>query len=357
MASTFGKVFSITSWGESHGPAVGVVLDGCPAGLELSEADIQGDLDKRRVGQSAVTSPRNESDKVQILSGVFNGLTMGTPISMLVWNQDADSSKYEDIKDLFRPGHADYSYLAKYGVRDHRGGGRSSARETVGRVAAGAVARKFLAHEGVKVVGYTAELAGLVAQQIDFEEINRNIVRCPDPAIAPQMVAAVMQAKEDNDSLGGIAELLAIGVPPGLGEPVFDKLDAEIARAMVSIGAVKGIEFGAGFEMARMRGSQSNDPFVNKGGQVGTLENKAGGILGGISTGENIVVRLAVKPTSSIAREQDTINTKGEAAKIEVKGRHDPTIIVRLVPVAEAMLCLVLADHLLRQRLARVSFE
>lgn len=357
MASTFGKVFSITSWGESHGPAVGVVLDGCPAGLELTEADIQADLDRRRVGQSAVTSPRNETDKVQILSGVFNGLTMGTPISMLVWNQDADSSKYEEIKDLFRPGHADYSYLAKYGVRDHRGGGRSSARETVGRVAAGAVARKLLAREGVKIVGYTAELAGIIARQIDYDEINRNIVRCPDPAVAPQMVAAVMQAKEDNDSLGGIAEIRATGVPVGLGEPVFDKLDAEIARAMLSIGAVKGIEFGAGFEMARMRGSQSNDPFVNKEGKIGTAENKAGGILGGISTGEDIVVRLAVKPTSSIAREQTTVNTKGEEATISVKGRHDPTIIVRLVPVAEAMLCLVLADHLLRQRLARVSFD
>ncbi len=357
MGSSFGKVFSITSWGESHGPAVGVVLDGCPAGLELSEADIQADLDRRRVGQSAVTSPRNETDKVQILSGVFNGLTMGTPISMLVWNQDADSSKYEDIKDLFRPGHADYSYLAKYGVRDHRGGGRSSARETVGRVAAGAVARKLLAREGIKIVGYTAELAGLVAQQIDFDEINRNIVRCPDPQVAPQMVEAVMAAKEANDSLGGIAEILAIGVPPGLGEPVFDKLDAEIARAMLSIGAVKGIEFGAGFAMARMRGSESNDPFVNRDGKIGTTENKAGGILGGISTGEDISVRLAVKPTSSIAREQNTVNTAGEETTIAVRGRHDPTIIVRLVPVAEAMLCLVLADHLLRQRLARVSFD
>ena len=357
MASTFGKVFSITSWGESHGPAVGVVLDGCPAGLELSEADVQADLDRRRVGQSAVTSPRNEGDKVQILSGVFNGLTMGTPISMLVWNQDADSSKYEDIKDLFRPGHADFSYLSKYGVRDHRGGGRSSARETVGRVAAGAVARKLLAREGIKIVGYTAELAGLTAKKIDFEEINRNIVRCPDPEIAPLMVDAVMKAKEENDSLGGIAEILAIGVPPGLGEPVFDKLDAEIAKAMLSIGATKGIEFGRGFDMARMRGSQSNDPFVKVEGQIRTTENKAGGILGGISTGEDIVVRLAVKPTSSIAREQSTVNTKGETAKIEVKGRHDPTIIVRLVPVAEAMMALVLADHLLRQRLARVSFD
>jgi chorismate synthase len=357
MASTFGKVFSITTWGESHGPAVGVVLDGCPAGLELSEADIQGDLDRRRVGQSAVTSPRNESDKVQILSGVFNGLTMGTPISMLVWNQDADSSKYEDIKDLFRPGHADYSYLAKYGVRDHRGGGRSSARETIGRVAAGAVARKLLAREGVKIVGYTAELAGIVAKKIDFDEIERNIVRCPDPEAAPQMVEAVMQAKKERDSLGGIAEILAEGVPPGLGEPVFDKLDADIAKAMLSIGATKGIEFGRGFDMARMRGSESNDPFINVEGQIRTSENKAGGILGGISTGEDILVRLAVKPTSSISREQTTVNTKGEEAKIEVRGRHDPTIVVRLVPVAEAMMALVLADHLLRQRLSRVTFQ
>jgi len=356
MASTFGKVFAITTWGESHGPAVGVVLDGCPAGLELSEEDVQKQLDRRRVGQSKVTSPRNESDKVQILSGLFNGLTMGTPISMLVWNQDADSSKYEDIKDVFRPGHADYSYLAKYGVRDHRGGGRSSARETVGRVAAGAVARKFLEREGIRIVGYTKELGGLVAQKIDFEEIERNIVRCPDPEIARLMVEAVLKAKEENDSLGGIAEFLVMGLPPGLGEPVFDKLDADIAKALLSIGATKGIEFGAGFDFARMHGSESNDPFVNSGGKIGTQQNKAGGILGGISTGEDILVRLAVKPTSSIAREQTTVNTAGEEAKITVQGRHDPTIIVRLVPVAEAMLALVLADHLLRQRLARVSF-
>ena len=357
MASSFGKAFAITTWGESHGTAIGVVVDGCPAGLEISEADIQADLDRRRVGQSEVTSPRNEADRVQILSGVFNGLTMGSPISLLVWNQDADSSKYEDIKEVFRPGHADYSYLAKYGVRDHRGGGRSSGRETVGRVAAGAIARKLLAREGVRIVGYTAELAGLRAEQIDFDEINRNIVRCPDPVVAPQMVAAVLKAKEENDSLGGVAELLAMGVPPGLGEPVFDKLDADIGKGILSIGAVKGIEFGSGFGMARMRGSESNDPFVNVGGKIGTTENKAGGILGGISTGEDILVRLAVKPTSSIAREQNTVNTKGEETTIAVRGRHDPTIIVRLVPVAEAMLALVLADHLLRQRLARVSFE
>ncbi|HEX2910186.1 MAG TPA: chorismate synthase [Chloroflexia bacterium] len=357
MASTFGKVFSITTWGESHGPAIGVVLDGCPAGLELSEADIQADLDRRRVGQSEVTSPRNETDQVQILSGIFNGLTMGTPISMIVWNKDADSSKYDEIKDKFRPGHADYSYLSKYGVRDHRGGGRSSGRETIGRVAAGAVARKLLALQGIKIAGYTAELAGIVAQKIDFDEISRNIVRCPDPDMAPLMVQAVLKAKEENDSLGGIAEIRATGVPAGLGEPVFDKLEAEIGKAMLSIGAVKGVEFGAGFDVARMRGSESNDPFVNKDGKIGTVENKAGGILGGISTGEDIVVRLAVKPTSSIAREQTTVNVHGEATKIEVKGRHDPTIIVRLVPVAEAMLCLVLADHLLRQRLARVSFS
>ncbi len=354
--SSFGKVFSMTSWGESHGPGVGVVVDGCPAGLELSEADIQSDLNRRRVGQSQVTSPRDEKDQVKILSGVFNGLTMGTPISLLVWNEDADSSKYEDIKDLFRPGHADYSYFVKYGVRDYRGGGRSSARETVGRVAAGAIARKLLAREGVRIVGYTKELGTLVAEQLDFDEIDRNIVRCPDPNIAPKMVEAVLQAKADNDSLGGIAEILAMGVPPGLGEPVFDKLDADIAKGLLSIGATKGIEFGAGFDFAKMRGSQSNDPFVNKDGKIGTIENKAGGILGGISTGEDILVRLAVKPTSSISREQQTVNTAGAEAKIEVRGRHDPTIIVRLIPVAEAMLALVLADHFLRQRLSRVSF-
>ncbi len=356
MASTFGKVFSISTWGESHGAAVGVVLDGCPAGLELSEEDIQAQLNRRRTGQSEVTTPRNEKDQVKILSGVFEGKTMGTPISMMVWNEDADSSKYDEIKDKFRPGHADYSYLAKYGMRDHRGGGRSSARETVGRVAAGAVARKLLAHFGIKVVAYTKELGGIVAQTIDFDEIERNIVRCPDPAVAPLMVAAVLKAKEELDSLGGIAEVLAIGVPAGLGEPVFDKLNAEIAKAMLSIPAIKGIEFGEGFEFARMHGSQSNDPFIKKDGKVGTKENKSGGILGGISTGEDIMVRLAVKPTSSIARPQNTINIEGEATTIEVKGRHDPTIIVRAVPVIEAMMCLVLADHLMRQRLSRLEF-
>jgi chorismate synthase len=354
MASTFGKAFMISTWGESHGPAVGVSLDGCPAGLELSEEDVQKELNRRRVGQSEVTSPRNETDQVQILSGVFDGMTMGTPISMIVWNKDADSSKYEDLKDKFRPGHADYSYLAKYGMRDHRGGGRSSARETVGRVAAGAIAKKLLAREGVKIVGYTAELGGIPIKRVDFDEIERNIVRCPDPEVAPVMVEAVLKAKEELDSLGGILELVAIGTPPGLGEPVFDKLDAEIAKAMLSIPAIKGIEFGAGFNFARMRGSQSNDPFINLGDKIGTIENKAGGILGGISTGEDIVVRLAVKPTSSIARPQQTLNTHGEEVTIEVKGRHDPTIIVRAVPVAEAMLALVLADHLLRQRLSRV---
>jgi len=355
MASTFGRAFSITTWGESHGMAIGVVLDGCPAGLPLTEEEVQFELNRRRVGQSQVTSPRNETDKVQILSGIFEGMTMGTPISMLVWNQDADSSKYDEIKDKFRPGHADYSYLAKYGMRDHRGGGRSSARETVGRVAAGAIARKLLAHYGVKIVGYTKELGGIVAQKIDFDEIERNIVRCPDPEVAPQMVEAVLQAKEELDSLGGIAEVVAIGVPPGLGEPVFDKLDADIAKAMLSIPAIKGIEFGAGFAFAKMRGSQSNDPFVNLGGKIGTVENKAGGILGGISTGEDIWVRLAVKPTSSIARPQNTVNTAGESTTIEVKGRHDPTIIVRAIPVIEAMMALVLADHLMRQRLARLD--
>ncbi|MEI6043274.1 MAG: chorismate synthase [Chloroflexota bacterium] len=356
MASNFGKVFSITTWGESHGPALGVVLDGCPAGLELNEEDIQKQLDRRRVGQSKVTSPRNEADQVQILSGVFNGLTMGTPISMVIWNKDTDSSKYDNLKDLFRPGHADYSYLAKYGVRDHRGGGRSSGRETVGRVAAGAVARKLLAQVGVEIYGYTKELGGLVAEKIDLEEIERNIVRCPDPEIAPLMVEAILKAKEEKDSLGGIAEILATGVPAGLGEPVFDRLDADIAKGLLSIGATKAIEFGAGFDFARMRGSESNDPFVNQAGKIMTKANKAGGILGGISTGEDILVRLAVKPTSSIAREQTTVNTAGEETKIEVQGRHDPTIIVRLVPVAEAMMALVLADHLLRQRLARVKF-
>lgn len=353
--SSFGTLFKLATFGESHGPAVGVVLDGCPAGLPLDEADIQRDLDRRRVGQSRMTSARSEADLVRIVSGVFEGRTTGTPIAMLVDNTNARSQDYDAIKDLYRPGHADYTWDAKFGFRDYRGGGRASARETIGRVAAGAVARKLLATIGVSVVGYTLQLAHLRAQRIDEAEIERNPMRCPDPDVAAEMVALVEQARRELNSLGGIVELRARGVPPGLGEPVFDKLDADIGKAMLSIPAVKGVEIGDGFGVALQRGSTNNDPFVRQAdGAIGTTTNHAGGILGGMSSGEEIIVRVAAKPPASIAQEQQTVNQTGDSAVIVVKGRHDPTVLPRLVPVAEAMLLVVLADHWLRQRAARV---
>jgi chorismate synthase len=353
--SSFGQLFRVSTWGESHGPAVGCVVDGCPSGLPLSEADIQVELDRRRVGQSRVSSARQEADKVQILSGVFEGRTTGTPISMIVWNSDAKSSHYNSIQNLYRPGHADYTWDAKYGFRDWRGGGRSSARETIGRVAAGAIAKLILAQAGIKVVAWTAQLGDLKAQVIDEDEIERNIMRCPDAAVAQEMIERVDAARRSLDSLGGIVEIRARGVPAGLGEPVFNKLDADIAHAMMSIPAVKGIEIGDGFGVALARGSENNDPFiVREDGSIGTASNHAGGILGGISSGEEIVVRIAAKPPASIAQEQQTVNQAGEPSTIEVHGRHDPTVLPRLVPVAEAMMNLVLVDHLLRQRAARL---
>jgi chorismate synthase len=355
--NSFGQAFRLTTWGESHGAAVGCVVDGCPAGLALAEPDVQRELDRRRVGQSKVSSARQEPDQVQILSGVFEGRTTGTPISMLVMNTDAKSSHYDNIKDLYRPGHADYTWDAKYGFRDYRGGGRSSARETIGRVAGGAIAKLLLARAGVKIVAWTAQLGDLVAQTIDEDEIERNIMRCPDAAVAEQMVARVDEARRSLDSLGGIVEVRARGVPPGLGEPVFDKLQADIGKAMFSIPAIKGVEMGEGFGVAHMRGSQNNDPFIRRAdGSIGTAGNHHGGILGGISTGEEIVVRLAAKPPASIAQPQQTVDRAGTPSTIEIHGRHDPTVLPRLVPIAEAMLALVLADHLLRQRLARVNF-
>jgi chorismate synthase len=354
--SSFGTLFRLMTFGESHGLALGVVVDGCPAGLQLDEADIQRDLDRRRVGQSRMTSARSEADAVRILSGVFEGRTTGTPIAMLVENTNARSQDYNAIKDVYRPGHADFTWDAKFGFRDYRGGGRSSARETVGRVAAGAVARKLLATVGVQVVGYTLQLAHLRAQVIDESEIERNPMRCPDPEVAAHMEALVEQARRELDSLGGIVEVRARNVPAGLGEPVFDKLDADIGKAMLSLPAVKGVEIGEGFGVATQRGSHNNDPFVQQpDGSIGLASNNAGGILGGISTGEEIVVRVAAKPPASIPQEQQTVTRSGEPTPIVVKGRHDPTVLPRLVPIAEAMLLLVLADHWLRQRAARVS--
>ena len=354
MGSSFGRIFKLTTWGESHGPALGVVIEGCPAGLSLGVEDVQTQLDRRRVGQSAVTSPRNEGDRAELLSGVFEGVTTGAPISLITYNKDVDSSKYENLRDVFRPGHADYTYWAKYGHRDHRGGGRSSARETWGRVAAGAIARKILVGAGVDVFGFTRELGGIAMETFDRDEIERNVVRCPDGAAAARMVAAIEDVKGAKDSLGGIVEVRATGVPVGLGEPTFDKLDALIGQAMMSIPAVKGVELGDGFAVVRSRGSENNDAFVVEEGRVRTATNTAGGSLGGISSGEDIVVRIAVKPTSSVARPQQTVDTSLQPRTIHVEGRHDPSVCPRAVPVAEAMLALVLADLWLLNRAARV---
>ena len=355
MGNTFGKAFSITTWGESHGPAVGVVIDGCPPGLELSEADIQHELDRRRPGQSEVSTPRQEEDRVEILSGVFEGKTTGTPIAMLVRNKDADSSKYDIIKNTPRPGHADYTYQMKYGIRDHRGGGRSSARETIGRVAAGAVAKKILALSGIEILAHVVELGGIKTSPVQVDDIKANMeanpIRCADPEAAKAMLERVKQVREGKDSVGGVVEILALGVPPGLGEPVFDKLDADLAGGLMGIGAVKGVEIGSGFAAANMTGSQMNDPFEMQDGRVVCSTNNAGGILGGISSGETIVCRIAVKPTPSIARAQNTVDMSDmSGTEITIEGRHDPTIPPRIVPVAEAMVALVLADHMLRSK-------
>ncbi|HYF64745.1 MAG TPA: chorismate synthase [Herpetosiphonaceae bacterium] len=353
--NTFGTLFRITTWGESHGPGLGVVIDGCPAGLELDLAQVQAQLDRRRVGQSRVTSARREPDEVEVLSGLFEGRTTGTPIALLIRNTNAKSGDYDNLIDTYRPGHADYTYDAKFGFRDHRGGGRSSARETAARVAAGAVARQILERAGISIVAYTTRLAHLSAQVIDEDEIERNIMRCPDAAVAAEMVALVESARRDLDSLGGVVEVRARGVPPGLGEPVFDKLDALIGHAMFSIPAVKAVEIGSGVDVAGLRGSQNNDPFERRAdGTIGTATNHAGGILGGISNGAEIVVRLTAKPPASIAQEQQTVNRSGEPATIVVKGRHDPTVLPRLVPVAEAMLALVLVDCWLLSRTAKL---
>lgn len=352
--SSFGKLFKITTWGESHGRGLGVVIEGCPAGLPIKESEIQLELNRRRTGQSKVTTTRKEGDQIQIMSGVFKGKTTGTPISLLVENEDVDSSKYELIKDLYRPGHADYTYDMKYGFRDYRGGGRSSARETVGRVAAGAIAKKLLARERIKIIGFTRQVGKHIAKNIDYREIENNIVRCPDNKIAEKMINSIMRARKKGDSLGGVVEVIAQGVPAGLGEPVFDRLDADLAKAVMSMPAVKGVEIGVGFQSAIMTGSECNDVFVMKNKKVITATNNAGGILGGISNGMDIVIRLVVKPTSSINKVQDTVTQQGKKAEIRVEGRHDPCVATRAVPIAEAMVAITLIDHLYRTKSARL---
>ena len=348
--NTYGQLFKVTTFGESHGAAIGCVIDGVPPKLALSEADIQIDLDRRRPGQSKITTQRKESDKVEILSGVFDGKTTGTPLAMLIRNEDQRSKDYENIKNVFRPGHADFSYLAKFGIRDYRGGGRSSGRETACRVAAGAVAKKILAKEKIKIIAYTLAVNNIFAQKIDYSVIEENLVRAPDLQQAQKMIQAIEEARKDGDSLGGIIEAVIQGCPPGLGDPCFDKLHARLAHGLLSIGTIKGIEFGDGFKVAELRGSQNNDQFIVKGNKVATKTNHAGGILGGISTGEDIVLRVAIKPPSSIAKAQKSINENLDEVDVQVRGRHDPCLCPRVVPVAEAMIALTLVDCLMLQK-------
>ncbi|REE68794.1 chorismate synthase [Paenibacillus taihuensis] len=343
--NSFGERFRITTFGESHGEAVGVIIDGVTPGLTIDEAYIQIQMDRRKPGQSSVTSPRKEYDHVHIVSGIYEGKATGTPMTIVLYNKDMRPEAYDDIKHSFRPGHADFTYLQKYGLRDHRGSGRASGRETAARVAAGAVARKLLEQSGISVVAYTKEIGGIASTSFNEQEIERNPVRAADPIAAPKMIEKIEHLASIGDSCGGVVECIIRGVDPGIGEPVFDKLDAELAKAMISIGAVKGIEFGAGFEAARMQGSEHNDPM----NADGFLSNHAGGIIGGISTGADIVFRVAVKPTSSISKPQQTIRENGEEQVIVTRGRHDPCICPRIVPVIEAMACLVVADQIKRQ--------
>jgi chorismate synthase len=364
--NSFGQAFRITTAGESHGPGNVVIIDGCPPGIALSEDDLRVDLGRRRPGQSHIVTQRKEADEPEILAGVFEGRTTGTSIAILVRNTDQKSKDYSDIKDKYRPGHADYTYDQKYGFRDYRGGGRSSARETVSRVAAGVVAKKLIAEAfGGKVVGYVTQVGHVVAEiaapgAVTLEQVETlpdgspNIVRCPDPARAAEMVTLIEEMRKAQDSVGGVSELVASGVPAGLGEPVFDKLKADLAKALFSLPAVVGVEYGAGFKVAAMRGSEHNDLFTAEktatGAAVQTRTNRHGGMLGGISSGMPIVVRAAVKPTSSLPLEQETVTQEGESTTIRTKGRHDPCLLPRFVPIGEAMVAIVLADHYLRQR-------
>ncbi|MEE8054481.1 MAG: chorismate synthase [Gammaproteobacteria bacterium] len=345
--NAFGKLFTITTFGESHGPAYGCVVDGCPPGMELSEADLQRDLDRRRPGTSRHTSQRREEDKVRILSGVFEGRTLGTPIGLLIENTDARPKDYTKIKDVFRPGHADYTYQQKYGFRDYRGGGRASARETCMRVAAGGIAKKYL-YEQYEIVirGYLAQLGPFKIETLDWDEVDKNPFFCPDAAVVPKLEAYMDDLRKEGNSIGARINVVASNVPPGLGEPVFDRLDADLAKAMMSINAVKGVEIGAGFASVEQKGTEHRDEITPKG----FLSNEAGGVLGGISTGQDVVASMALKPTSSIRLTGRTVDIKGKAAEVATHGRHDPCVGIRATPIAEAMMALVLMDHVLRHR-------
>ncbi|MFW2331281.1 MAG: chorismate synthase [Nitrospinota bacterium] len=347
-SNSFGKLFKMTSWGESHGKAVGVVVDGAPAGILLNESIIDSYLSRRRVGQSDITSQRKEDDKSEILSGIFEGKTTGAPISIIVKNSDAKSSDYDQIKDLFRPSHADYTYRQKYGIVDYRGGGRSSARETIARVAAGAIADQILKLHKIQVFAHVIQVKDIVATKFEFDQINKNDVRCADKDAAAKMIEVIKEARSNQDSVGAIVEVVARNVKVGLGEPIYDKLDANLAKALISINAIKGVEIGSGFRLVNMYGSESNDQMdLDESGNVKFLSNNSGGIDGGISNGNDIVAKVVCKPTPSISREQKSINSKFEKRTIKIKGRHDPCVAPRAVPVIESMVALVLVDHMM----------
>jgi chorismate synthase len=355
MANTFGNLFRITTWGESHGGGVGVVVDGCPPRLALTEADIQPDLDRRRPGQSKIVTPRKEADRVEILSGTFEGKTLGTPISMWVRNEDARPEAYSEMATKFRPSHADYTYQAKYGIRNWQGGGRTSARETIGRVAAGAIAKKLLRERyGVEVLAFVKQVQKISAEidpeKVKFADIESNIVRCPDAKAAEKMIRLIEKMRRAGDTVGGIVEGVARGVPPGWGEPVFDRLEADLGKAMLSLPASKAFEIGSGFSSILLTGTQHNDAFRSKGGKVFTTTNRSGGIQGGISNGQTIYFRVAFKPVATVMQEQDTVDVDFKNTTLKSRGRHDPCVLPRAVPMVEAMTALVLIDHALRQK-------
>jgi chorismate synthase len=362
VPNSFGQLFQISTWGESHGPSVGVVVDGCPPALPLTAAEIQADLDRRRPGQSDITTPRKEADAVEILSGLFEGQTTGHPIALLVRNSDARPEAYAEMREAFRPSHADFTYTAKYGRHDHRGGGRSSARETIGRVAAGAIARKILRLAAdIEVRAFVTQIHDIVAPEVkkfpSLADVEASAVRCPHPATAAKMISRIKQVRAKGDSVGGVIECRVRHVPAGLGAPVFDRLEADLAKAMLSLPATKGFEIGSGFAGTQLKGSEHNDIFVNKGGKIGTATNRSGGIQGGISNGEEIVFRVAFKPTATILQAQSTVDHRGAPVELKARGRHDPCVVPRAVVIVEAMAALVLVDHWMRHAAQNKTFR
>ena len=354
MGNSFGRIFRISTFGESHGLGLGVVIEGCPAGLLIDEEFIRNEMQRRKPGQSKITTQRKEEDEFQILSGIFEGKSTGTPIGLVIMNTDQKSKDYSHIADKFRPSHADYTYFEKYGIRDYRGGGRSSARETAARVAGGAIAKMLLKHFGVSIQAYVSQVGDLKLeksyQELDLSQTEENIVRCPDPVMAEKMIEYIDEVRKSRDTVGGIVSCVAQGVPPGLGEPVFDRLHAELGKAMLSINAVKGFEYGSGFEGVKMRGSDHNDAYYQDGDRVRTRTNNSGGIQGGISNGEDIYFNVAFKPVATIMQDQESVNESGDSVTVSGKGRHDPCVVPRAVPIVEAMAALVLADYLLISR-------